>query len=262
LNEASSYLSEVAKRQPQNGPVWAGLAKIALSTGDRTEAVRLFQQALAKEWPVELESEHKEIQIVYAEVLADVGRRSEAGSVLLSLIEQSGNDAYFGKKAADTVRAIGSPEQVEAAYAALAIRFPADSSIWLRLGDTRFAAGKDDSALEAYRHAVKADGHGDEAYHSVVRLEGILRLDPTPRGLSIRERASRWDLILQRILAVDATCAPSQEIDQANVLLKQRATSLETLDKKVEAAKEIWGRIAPSCATDEVLGHIMSKLKQ
>jgi len=262
LNEASSYLSEVAKRQPQNGPVWAGLAKIALSSGDKSEAVRLFQQALAKEWPVEFEQGRKEIQIAYAQVLADVGRRSEAGSVLLSIIEQSGNDAFFGKKAAEAVRAIGSPEQVEAAYAALAMRFPADSSIWLMLGNARFAAGKDDSALEAYRNAVKADGSSEDATHSVARVEEILRLDPTPRGLSIRERANRWNLILQRILAVDAVCAPSEELDQASALLKRRAASLETLDKKVDGAKEIWGRIAPSCATDEVLGHIMTKLNQ
>lgn len=261
LNEASSYLSEVAKRQPQNGPVWAGLAKIAQSTGDWVEAVKLYQQALAKEWPVEFESEHKEVQITYAEVLADVGRRSEASSLLLSLIEQSGNDAFFGKKAAETVRNIGSQEQAEAAYAALAMRFPADSSIWLMLGNTRFEAGKDDLALEAYRNAVKADGRNDDANRSVTRLGEILRLDPTPRGLSIRERARRWDLILQRILTVDANCAPSPEIDHANALLKQRATSLETLDKKVDGAKELWGRISPSCAADDVLGHIMSKLK-
>jgi CIC family chloride channel protein len=262
FTEASSYLSEVAKRQPQNGPVWAGLAKIALSAGDKLEAVRLFQQALTKEWPAESESGHKQIQIAYAELLADIGRRNEADSVLLSLIAQSGNDAYFGKKAADTVKAIGPPEQTEAAYAALAVRFPADSSIWLTLGDIRFAEGRDALALEAYRNAVKADSDNENAHHSVARLEDIVRLDPTQRGLSIRERARRWDLILQRILEVDAACAPSREIDRANAILKQRTTNLDTLDKKVEAVREIWDQSASSCVTDEVLSHVMSKLKQ
>ena len=41
----------------------AGLAKISLLSGDKSEAVRLFQQALAKEWPVEFEPGRKEIQI-------------------------------------------------------------------------------------------------------------------------------------------------------------------------------------------------------
>ena len=261
FTEASAYLSEVAKRQPQNGPVLAGLAKIAQSTGDRTKAVRLFHQALTTEWPAGLDTGHKELQITYAQLLADTGNRSEAVSLLLSLIEQSSSDAYFGKKAANAIRAIGSADQVDAAYAALAARFPADATIWLKLGDTRFTAGKDESALDAYRSALKAESHNQDAEHSVVRLEEILRLDPTPRRLSIRERARRWDLILQRILAVDGACAPAPELDTANLLLKQRATSLETLDQKVDAVKDLWGRIAPSCATDEVLSHIMSKLK-
>jgi hypothetical protein len=44
--------------------------------------------------------------------------------------------------------------------------------------------------------------------------------------------------------------------------LKQRTVGLEALDKKVDAAKEIWQRAGPSCKTDAVSIHIMSKLKQ
>ena len=96
-------------------------------------------------------------QLKYAALLSDAGRRGEAISLLLSMIEQHGDDPAVGKKAADTVKAIGSPEQVEQAYAALASHFPADASVWLRLGDARFAAEQDVPALDAYRFAAKAD---------------------------------------------------------------------------------------------------------
>jgi hypothetical protein len=178
---------------------------------------------------------------------------------LLALIEQSGNDPYFGKKAAEAMKTIGSPEQTEAAYAALAARFPADSSVWFDLGDTRFAAGKDALALEAYRSAKNADDGDPDARRAVARTEEVLRLDPSPRGLSIRERAQRWDLILHRILEIDQACVPVQELADATALLKQHATSLESLDKKVDAVKTIWDRSSASCPADEVLAHIMAK---
>lgn len=262
FTEALSYLSEAAKVEPQNGPVWNGLAEVAAANGDMNEALRLYRQALAKDWPAQEESRRKNAQIAYADLLADVGRRGEAISVLLSIIEQSGNDAFIGKRAADIVMKIGSLDQIEEAYATLSIHFPSDPGIWLKLGDTRFAASKDAAALEAYRNAAKADPDNKDAQLSATRLDEVLRLDPTQRNLSVRDRARRWDSVLQRILAAGDTCVPAHEAEKANVLLKQRTVSLEALDKKVDAAKEIWQRAAPSCKTDAVLIHIMSKLKQ
>jgi CheY-like chemotaxis protein len=100
----------------------------------------------------------------------------EAISLLLSMIEQHGDDPAVGKNAADIVKAIGSPEQVEAAYAALASHFPADASVWLRLGDARFAAEQDIPALDAWSNYLN-----------------VLKMQPdVPRG---RKRvAALWGL--------------------------------------------------------------------
>jgi hypothetical protein len=233
-----------------------------LLKGDKTDAAELYRQALAKDWPPDQETSHRESQIAFAEVLAGIGRQREASSVLLAVIEQSGNDAYIGKKAADAVRRIGIQEQVEAAYVALTARFPADSSVWLRLGDVRSSESKEAAALEAYRSAMDANAQDEEAKRSVARMEEILRLDPTPRRLSIRERAQRWDLILQRFLDVDAACAPPEQAERANTLLMSRTTNVATLDRKVEAIRELWNRSAEACHADDVLNHIMAKLSQ
>jgi len=178
------------------------------------------------------------------------------------MVEHHGDDPAVGKKAADTVKAIGSPEQVEQAYAALASRFPADASVWLRLGDARFGADKDMSALDAYRRAAKTDPENAEALRAVARAEEILLLDPTRRGLSVRERARRWDEILQRVLVAAAVCGRSPEIEKAKPLLKKRAISLEVSDQKMETALSIWKGAASSCKTDAVLTHILAKLEE
>jgi tetratricopeptide (TPR) repeat protein len=159
------------------------------------------------------------------------------------------------------VKAIGTPEQAEEAYAELARHFPADASVWMRLGDARFAADKDAPALDAYRHALEADPGNADARAAVARLEEILRLDPTRKGLSVRERARRWDEILQRVLAAASACGPTPEIEKAMPLLKKPAVSLEVSDQKMERALSIWKATPASCKTDAVLAHILSKLQ-
>jgi chloride channel protein, CIC family len=260
LDDASSYLSEAARVDPANGRVWIGLAKTALARGEKGQALGFFKRALSKDWPTQEESLRRSAQLEYAALLSDAGRSNEAISLLLQMIEQCGDDPALGKKAADAVKAIGSPEQAEEAYARLARRFPVDASVWLSLGDARFVADKDAPALDAYRRAKEADPENAEAQRAVARVEDALRIDPTRRGLSVRERARRWDEILQRVLVAVAACGPSPEIEKAKPLLKKRAVSLEVSDRKMDTALSIWKGAAASCKTDAVLSHVLARL--
>jgi CIC family chloride channel protein len=262
FDDATSYLSGVVKVDPQNGPVWTGLAEIALASGDKKRALQLYRQALSREWPAQEESRRRGAQLKYAVLLADTGRRSEAASLLLSIIEQHGDDPAIGKEAAETMRTIGTPEQVEEAYTALANHFPADASVWLRLGDARFAAGKDLPALDAYQHAAESDPGNTETRPTIARVQEILDLDPTRRDLSVRERARRWDLILERVLTAAAACGPSPPIEQAQPLLKKRSGSLEVSDQKMAATLSIWKAVPAACRTDVVLAHVLSKIPE
>ena len=169
FEDASSYLSGVVKADPQNGPVWMGLAEIALAAGEKKQAIELFRQALSKEWPPSEEAQRRSAQLKYASLLSDAGRSGEAVSLLLSIIAQRGDDSAVGKEAANLVKTIGTPGQVEEAYAELAGHFPADASVWMRLGDTRFAADEDASAMDAYQHAVEADAGNADARAAVAR---------------------------------------------------------------------------------------------
>ena len=93
FDDASSYLSGVVKLEPQNGPVWLGLAEISLAKGEKRLALRLFGQSLSKEWPAEDGARLKSsTQLRYAALLSDAGRRGEAISLLQSMIEQHGDD--------------------------------------------------------------------------------------------------------------------------------------------------------------------------
>jgi len=142
----------------------------------------------------------------------------------------------------------------------LAVHFPADSGVWLKLGDARFAANKDSPALDAYQHALKADPDNSDAQALVALVEETLQLDPTPRGLSVRERGNRWNEVLGRVVAGAGACSGSAEIDKGKALLKKHDASVETVDQKMQTAVKVWKQMSPSCKNDAVLVHVMAKL--
>jgi CIC family chloride channel protein len=262
FGEASSYLSEVAKAEPQNGPVAMGLAEIAVAGDDKKQALRMFGQALARDWPKADEPRRRSAQLKYAALLSEAGRRSEAAALLLSVIGQNADDPAAAKQAADMVKTIGSPEQTEEAYAALSTRYPEDAGVWLGLGDARYAAGKDTLALDSYRRAAEADPKNADAQSALTRGEDVARLDPTRRGLSVHERARRWDEILLRVVAAVAACGPSAAIEEVKPFIDKPAVSIQASDRKMEAARSIWHNADASCKTDAVLTHVMAKAEE
>lgn len=262
LTEASFYLREAAKSDAANGSIWGGLAEIALARGDQRGALDLFRQALAKDWPEQEEPLRREAQFTYASLLAETGRQNEAMSQLLLVIAQKGDDPATGKRAAEAIQAFGSPEQVEETYQLLARQFPADSGVWMRLGDTRLGGRKDSLALEAYRRALKVSPDSEEARQAVERVETILRLDPTRRGLPVRERARRWDELLQRVLKMVEACGRDEQAKHARPLIQKKASTLRLVDEKMAAVRKLWLEADPSCRTDAVVSSIMAKLEE
>jgi len=95
FEEAFFYLSEAAKADPGNGPVWMGLADVALAGGDRKQALYLFTrrfQRVAR--PDGVPPQERATAVRRPAVRGR--RRSEAISLLLGMIEQHGDDPGWG----------------------------------------------------------------------------------------------------------------------------------------------------------------------
>ncbi len=262
FTEAETFLKEVVTAGAANGPVYAGLGRVELSKGDRRQAIARFEQALNAAWPPDDKSLRQRHQLDYAELLAAEGRSSEAVSRLLTLIEQSGGNQALARLAVAQVATVGGAEKSEEAYAAMVRLFPADPEVWLRLADARAELSKDAAALAAYRQAAALSPANADTAAAVARMETILQLDPTLRGLSVRERARRWDAILSRTLQSLSTCAAPDALATAAGLLKQRSTRLEVIDQKMDAALTLWRGTDSTCRTDAVLAHIFRKMTE
>ncbi len=262
FEEAQRYLSEAARALPRSGPVFEGLAHVAGAAGRKTEAVQLLRQALAKEWTDGEEAQRREAQLEFASLLTEAGHPGEATSVLLAVIAQRGDDPVTGKRAAEILAKCSSAEQTEEAYRILASHFPADAGIWLALGDTRLGEDKVLLALEAYRRAAQAAPGNELVQSAIGRAEEILKLDPGRKGLSVRERARRWDEVLRRVATAAGGCGVSPELTQVQALLQQRSNSLEASDRKMDAVLALWKNAPERCKNDPVLRHILAKVTE
>lgn len=265
MAEAGSYLVLAAKGEQQNGPLTSGLARIAASAGDRKGAIQLYRRALAMNWPAGEETRYRNGELEFGRLLAGEGRRSEAVAVLMTLLEQSGDDAVTSRQAAAAVDAMGTPEQAEEAYKKLTAQFPSDWRAWVELGDVRLREFRDAPALEAYRRAAGLSPEAGEAALAVSRVEEILKLDPTQRGLPVRDRAEHWKRVLERVVAEGAGCAEpmpdgAERLAEGRALVSRRDSSIQAADQRMQAAIRIWKALPAACRMDSVVAHIMARL--
>ena len=132
----------------------------------------------------------------------------------------------------------------------------------MRLGDLRFQDARDTAALEAYQRAASIDPSNTAPTDAVARVRAVLEIDPSRRGLPIRERVRRWDLILARVVDALGKCEGNQEsLDPARKLLQSKAVNVELADRKMDAALGLW-RKAPMCVQDPVVTHVLGRFSE
>lgn len=257
--EAAAYLNEAIRKDPENGPTRVGLARIEHAKGDMKRALVLMKQGIAARWPGNQESARVLAQMEYASWLYQEKRRTEGTLLLLSLIEQSGDDPATGRDAAEAIRKSDSMIRTEEAYTLLADRFPADSGILAKLAESRLANGKELQALETYRRARKQNPNSAEIHTALEQAELIVKLDPGQRGLSLRARGQRWSDLLSLVLQESAPCGDSKDTPQARRLSRTQSTRLELVDEKMAAVLALWNSMDSRCKQNPVLTHILSR---
>jgi len=260
--EAGAYLHEAIRTDPESGPILAGIARVEFDKGDLKKGLSLMKQAIAARWATSQEGDRIQAELDYASWLYESKRKTEATLLLLSVIEQSGDDPGTGKRAAEAIRQRDGMNRVEEAYALLAERFPADAGNLMNLAEARLVNGKESQALETYRQASKLSPENPEIREGFTRAETIVKLDPGQRGLSLRERGRRWSKLLALTLAALADCEEPAGMQEAKRLAADKYGRVNLIDEKMNAVLSLWRETEPACRQNPVLLHILSRIKQ
>ncbi len=275
--EAKIYWQEVLRERPSSGRANVGLARVLAAQGDTADAVLHYQRAIYGTWLDHPEQHRIQERVELVQALNKAGRKAEAQGELIALIANSPKDPAVRKTIAQLCMQLGMYRQAADLYREAAAQNKLDTTAFHGLGDAEFAQGDYSDARDAYRNAVKADVSDADAGQKAELCDRIVALDPTPRGLSARERFERSRDLLSLTVAEVTSCngAPDSLPDDVKADLQEaqktaarvvRAGSWnEAEEANLAAAERLWpdrSKVCAAASPGDPLGYVMSILQR
>ena len=274
-DEASIYIREVLRQQPESGPANLAMAGIAASQGETDDAASYYRHAIAGSWPDNPAQNRTQARIQLALFLAKSGRQAQARAEVLSLAADLPNDPSLRKQVGRMLLDFGLAREAADVFRDALKQGPPDQAVYDGLGDADFRMGDYRSAREAYRHALSIDPGDQAAALRAEVCERILALDPTVRGIRAKERYRRSREILSQALTRFTACAgPESAIPAESKAMVTRARAAlagkgpsgsvsDAADADLQLAEELWAQRPPTCPSpgaDDPFTLIMSRV--
>ncbi|HEY1239200.1 MAG TPA: chloride channel protein [Bryobacteraceae bacterium] len=267
-NEASSYLNQVLRERPQNGPANLGMAHVLAQQGHIDDAVMRYQRAAYGSWPEKPQENRVQARFELIEMLLKAGRRAEGRGELLALAAQAAQDTATRERVGGMLADSGLYKEAGDVYRGIVQHEPRNASAYAGLGEAEFHLGDYAAAEQAFRRAVSIDPSNKDAAQKADVSKAILALDPTVVGLRPEERYRRGQTVLRKVFQEQAQCTqPSGSDAQAArtaLSRKRRPPSYtDAADADIALAERIWAARGASCNathTDEALSVLMTKL--
>jgi len=153
---------------PKHAPALAGLAELAVETGDVERALALYDRA-AKAAPDQPSSDYAAIQL-----LLEQGRSSEAQSRLTALLKRHPREARAAAALARRLVARGSDLDRALALARRAALFGPSGESFEVLGSVQLARGDLQPAIEALKRSLELEPDAQSARYELARaLEAV-----------------------------------------------------------------------------------------
>jgi tetratricopeptide (TPR) repeat protein len=274
-NEATTYLKEVLREQPQNGPANLGIARVLAHQGRINEAATSYRRAANGFWPDQPRQHRAEARLELSDVLAKAGRRTEAAGELLSLAAQSQENPAIQERAGRALLDLGMPQEATDLFADMAQRNRQSATAYAGLGEARFRAADYAGAQVAFHTALRINPGDPQAASRLSECEMILALDPTVRGLRPAERLRRSRTLLVQNLDDFSHCATGSsalppkaksatEAARAALSHPRRRTSEQDAEQaNLALAEQLWSERLHVCSSkppDTPLARVMSRI--
>jgi len=213
--EARAHLLSLWEKEPGDGTINLELARLAVMWGDTRQAVRYYHAAIYGVWPDDPQQHRMQIRFELSEYLLSrhtIQDTREAQAELVALVAVLPTDDAPGQAR------LGALLLDAGLYARALVAFrntlnqqPNSLPALKGAGEAAFRMGEYETARH-YLLPVIAESPNDERSLEMLNLsELVLKLDPSIRGLSSRERARRALHAFQLALARAKKCVNSQD---------------------------------------------------
>ena len=283
-SESETYLLELRGGDPTSGIINLLLARLAAREGRIDESVSYFRTAIHGQWNVDPDEYRLQVRLELVDLLEKHDRQRLLTAELLELVEIDPGDRSVRHRLASLLLASQVLDRASVLFASLIATDPDDRAAILGRAEAEFRLRHYFTARTLYERALllAEDVHTAE---SADLCNQILELDPTVRGIDLRERFRRSRLLVERAKSAFEACRNPLgaqfmgplgplEPEQADVLeraddalgARRPRPTVAGVESNVQLASRLWAQAKPLCGTgeppDQPLKHVMEDLSR
>jgi len=260
LSEAESYLGELLRRDPADGALNRGLARIHAARDRQYEARSSYQRAIYGEWPGDALADRVDTRFELIDYLTRLDAREEILAELLRVkSELPAGQTVAARRVADLLARHGAPELAIDTLDSAATNAPRDVELLGQLAELQMTTGRSADARGTLRRALAVQPSATDLRERLTVIERVLTLDPTLPGLRLVTRTRRARVVLSAVMEQTRACrehagAPpglADTRDEAARRLRRPARAdAEAAEEELALASRIWSASAACHGSD------------
>ncbi|HTW66920.1 MAG TPA: chloride channel protein [Bryobacteraceae bacterium] len=270
--EASTYLSALLKRDPENALANLGEAHIQADNGKTADAVKLYRRAIDGSWPPGQDQARMQARFELVSLLGKAGQKTQAVAELLAALGPAAHDNALKIKIGQMLLGYGALREAADVFRNVVQADSHDAQAYAGLGEAELDMENYQDARDAFQKAVDQNPADQSSKMKLELSDRVLALDPNARGLRVAERYDRSKELLQAEVMRFKQCQPdSKAADPAVKALAarpRRAGLEDAADMDLELAKDLWKQgqnLCPGQALspdDQAVDRVLARLSK
>ncbi|MGE0554053.1 MAG: tetratricopeptide repeat protein [Gemmatimonadales bacterium] len=273
--DAEAQLDEVLREHATWGPANLAMARTLVLEGRLPEATSYYHRAIYGQWNDGDAAERRvSARFELISLLVREDSQQELLAELLPLLDEAPDSLPLRKELGHLFVVAGSPTRAGAIFREILRQDPEDPDAHAGLGEAEFARGNYRSARSALLTARRLAPDDSSIVRHLARVERVLALDPTRRGLSRDEQLRRsFTLIELAARALELCTGPSTPVE-IRAMLDSAQSRLErhqrlrgaSYEANLDLAERVWTARQSTCsspaAADDPVSLVLARLAQ
>jgi tetratricopeptide (TPR) repeat protein len=258
--DAEQMLTPVLERDATDGAANLTIARVLEKEGRFEQAKAYYHRAIYGVWRADSTRNRAVARFALIDLLARTNDKQELLGELLPIQDDSVTDLPLRKRIAQLFILAGSASRAAAIYRDVLHRSSGDVDALAGLGEAAIALGDYRAARADLRSALRFASDRDSA---AIRsrldiMDSLIAMDPTQRGLDLREQYARSRNLVQLTIVSVRSCPVTNAthvaatLDSATKALLARASGVprdEAIDENLSSAVALWRLRREKCAT-------------